>query len=573
VLSGADGVGKTALALHWAHARASGFPEGAVYVDLDGGCGGPVRPEETSRLVLEGLGLPDERIPDGLQARSELYREMVTGRRLLILDNVPEAAHVRNALPADPNVVVLAVSRYALPGLSLYEQADQIRLEPLPISDAMNLLGADEELAQLCGRMPLALRLARGAPGPGEGRKPMAAWEVDEEEAGIRAAFDLAYQGLEPEAARAIRILATLPLASVSVDCAAAALDLGRADARRILETLRRRRFVGEGYRMHDQVRLCVLECAHEQEQLDAALRRVADWYRGQACDRTKENRNFTAMLECLSRKGWHGVVARLAASWFDFYHEHRLWREWVEAYTCACESARFDSDWQTSIRLLTGLGVAHKKLGRFEESADAYHRALDIATGVGDEMTIGPILSSLGGLCLAFDRTEQAKYHLEAALAVPGYASDPCHAPEFWLHLTHLHFHAGDFKRATQSLHRGFAAAGRAGDPRIVAHLHHWAGELALRQRHFEAAAGSAAAEFEIARDLGDPLRQAYALELLASATAHRQPARARSLWLEAQALCAGLGHRLGTEISETLRVGGQARPERRVLINSWYV
>jgi tetratricopeptide (TPR) repeat protein len=263
----------------------------------------------------------------------------------------------------------------------------------------------------------------------------------------------------------------------------------------------------------------------------------------------------------------------RLACSLFDFYQRHRLWREWVEVYTCAWESARLENDWRASIRLLAGLGFANRRLGRFQESADAYHRALDIATGVGDELAIGPILADLGGLCLAFGRREQARRHLDAALAVPGYASDPRHAPVLWLNLTHLHFHAGDVGRATESLHRGMTVTGAGCDAHTLAQLHHWAGELALRQRYFEAAAGSAAAELEIARGLEDPLRQAYALDLLASATADRQPGRARSLWLEAQALCDQLGHPLGADICETLKLGGQARPERRVRVNLWYL
>jgi DNA-binding SARP family transcriptional activator/tetratricopeptide (TPR) repeat protein len=639
---GVGGVGKTALVVHWAHTAAENFPDGAIYVDLYGhAVSGPISPEKGLRLVLRNLGLTDDRLPDDAEELTATYHATMTGRRLLILDNVPAAAHVRAALPVDSNVTVIAVSREALPGLSVHERARQIRVDPMPVDDAMHLLAAVSgvrlpspspgplaELARLCDGIPLALRIigcrladdahlepeaivAELAPED----KRLATLEIDDEDRGMRGVFDSSYRRLDADLARLFRLLGTLPVVAVSPFCAAAAAALPAPDARRLLQSLSRRQLAAPDangdYRMHELVRLFAREraCAEEStEYLSAAVRRAADWYLDTAfhayplmsprrAGRAEpelthppaqplrftsreaalawfgaERDNLVALIRDLGRRGWHRAAAELAGSLFAFYHQHRLWRDWVETYSCAQESARLWGDWYAESRILVGLGVAYKQLGRYEQAAEAYQRALDIATAAGDVLSTGPILVNLGGLCNTSGRPQDAQRHLQAALALPGYSDDPRYSPVLWLNLTHLYFNQGELEQAAECVRRGLAAAAASGDVHTTAYLNHWAGELSLRQRRFDLAADSAAAEIEIAQTAHDPLRQAYGLDLLASAVAARAPGRARSLWREAQAICAGLGHALGTDIEKLLRDGPVTEDElitRRLRVN----
>ena len=250
VLSGAGGVGKTALALHWARTRSPSFPAGVTYVDLD--------------CVRRGPELGQ-------------YRGTITGRRLLILDNVREAAHVRMALPADPKVMVLAISRDALPGLAMRDHAHQIPVEPLPMDDAVKLLEAVagvrmpgfERLASRCDRLPLALRIMGSSlTQECEEELSLPAWEFGAEDRGVWVALDVAYRRLDPDAARVLRILATLAVWSVSISGAASVCGLSEAEAGRALAILSCRQltfvdpFGGKGYGMHDLVRLYALDRA-----------------------------------------------------------------------------------------------------------------------------------------------------------------------------------------------------------------------------------------------------------------------------------------------------------------------
>ncbi|MBE1488550.1 tetratricopeptide (TPR) repeat protein [Plantactinospora soyae] len=642
IVHGVGGVGKTALVLHWAHAAAANFPDGAVYVDLYGHAApGPISPEKGLRLVLRQLGLTDDRLPDDAEELTAFYHASMTGCRLLVLDNVPAAAHVRAALPVDANVTLIAVSREALPGLSVHERARQIRLEPMPVDDATQLLAAVSggrlpdvspgplaELARLCDGMPLALRIigCRLADDPHlepeaivaeltPEDKRLAALEIDDEDRGMRGVFDSSYRRLDADLARLFRLLGTLPVVAVSPACAAVAAALPAPDARRLLQSLSRRQLAAPDangdYRMHELIRLFAREraCAEESAtDLSAAVRRAADWYLDTAfhaypllsprrAGRAEpdlahppaqplrftsrdaalawfgaERDNLVALIRDLGRRGWHRAAAELAGSLFAFYHQHRLWRDWVEAYSSAQESARLWGDWYAESRILVGLGVAYKQLGRYEQAAEAYHRALDIATAGGDVLSTGPILVNLGGLCNTFGRPQDARRHLRAALALPGYSDDPRYSPVLWLNLTHLHYNQGELEQAAECVRRGLAAAAASGDVHTTAYLNHWAGELSLRQRRFDLAAESAATEIEIARAAHDPLRQAYGLDLLASAVAARTPGRARSLWREAQAICAELGHALATDIEKLLHGGPVSEDElidRRLRVN----
>src|SRR6185312_382964 len=168
-IGGTAGVGKTALALHWAHRVAHRFPDGQLYANLrgfDAGHGKPAEPADVLRGFLDALGVHPERLPADAEGLAGLYRSVLAGRRMLVLlDNAADAAQVRPLLPASPECLVIVTSRRELAALAAGEGARLLQLDVLSEQEANELLvarlgkerAADEpwavtELATLCAR-------------------------------------------------------------------------------------------------------------------------------------------------------------------------------------------------------------------------------------------------------------------------------------------------------------------------------------------------------------------------------------------------------------------------------------
>ena len=184
-IAGTAGVGKTALALHWAHRTRERFPDGQLYVNLRGfdPCGPLVEPDQALRGFLEALAMPPERIPDGVDAKTGLFRSLLSGKRVLVvLDNALNTEQVRPLLPGSPGSLALVTSRNELTGLIAAEGAYPLSLDLLSVEEAYDLharrLGerraaaepqAAEEIIASCARLPLALTIAaaRAAARPG----------------------------------------------------------------------------------------------------------------------------------------------------------------------------------------------------------------------------------------------------------------------------------------------------------------------------------------------------------------------------------------------------------------------
>ncbi|GAB3403844.1 ATP-binding protein [Flindersiella endophytica] len=240
VLSGMAGVGKTTLAVHWAHRVADRFPDGQIYVNLRGfePAGAALPPAEVIRGFLDALGVPGHRVPEGLAAQAALFRSMLTGRRvLLVLDNARDADQVRPLLPGAAGCLAVVTSRDRLTGLVATEGAHPIELGLLPVADARDLLtrrlGADRLLAEpaaagdiieRCGRLPLALSIvaARAATRPEcplgalADELPGATYGLEgfrgtDRQTDLRAVFSLSYRTLSPAAARLFRYLGSHP--------------------------------------------------------------------------------------------------------------------------------------------------------------------------------------------------------------------------------------------------------------------------------------------------------------------------------------------------------------------------
>ncbi|MEV1119891.1 NB-ARC domain-containing protein [Actinosynnema sp. NPDC049800] len=257
-IGGTAGIGKTTLAVHWAHRERDRFPDGQLYVDLRGfDPRGPIDPATAVRGFLDAFQVPEERIPVDLAAQVALYRSHVEGRRMLILlDNARDPDQVRPLLPGSPTCVVLVTSRNRLAGLVAREQAKPLVLDFLSGVEARELLstylGADraraerravDELVERCARLPIALAIAgsRATTEPHLGVGELVT-EIAELSTGdgldIRAVFDWSYRTLSEDAARLFRLLGLHPGADVGVPAAASLVGLPAPRTRRLLGEL-----------------------------------------------------------------------------------------------------------------------------------------------------------------------------------------------------------------------------------------------------------------------------------------------------------------------------------------------
>jgi len=313
-VSGTAGVGKTALAVRWAHRAAAHFPDGQLYVNLRGyDPGEPVAAADALAGFLRSLGLTGPDIPADVDERAARYRTLMAGRHMLVLlDNASGAEQVRPLLPGAAGCRVLITSRDALTGLVARDGARRLDLDLLPAADAITLLrtligarvdaepGAAGVLATRCARLPLALRVAAelAAARPASPLAELADELTDMQErlalldtdgdprATVRAVFSWSYRNLDAPAATTFRLLGTDPGPDLDPYAAAALTGTTVQQTRRVLRYLARAHLIqptGNGrYSLHDLLRAYArdLSAAHDsRNQRQAALTRLLDYY------------------------------------------------------------------------------------------------------------------------------------------------------------------------------------------------------------------------------------------------------------------------------------------------------
>ena len=318
-IGGTAGVGKTALALHWAHQVASRFPDGQLYVNLRGyDLGSPMPPEDALAWFLRTLGVSGRDIPAGVDECAARYRSLLAGRRMLVLlDNARSVEQVRPLLPASAGCLTLVTSRDSMAGLVAREGARRIELDLLPLADATGLLhtligerattdpGATRALAEGCSRLPLALRVAaeRAVASPGtslaslvdeltDERRSLDLLEADgDQRTAVRAVFSWSYRQLEQAAARAFRLAALHPGPDLDVYSVAALIGGSLEQADSLLGQLVRASLIqppgperrsDDRYTRHDLLRAYGRElaiAADPESDRRAALTRLFDYY------------------------------------------------------------------------------------------------------------------------------------------------------------------------------------------------------------------------------------------------------------------------------------------------------
>jgi DNA-binding SARP family transcriptional activator/tetratricopeptide (TPR) repeat protein len=314
-IDGIAGIGKTALAVHFAHRISIAFGDGQLFVNLRGFDPNqpPLHPSDALRHLLTSLGARSADIPSTLDGQTGLYRTLLAGRRVLIvLDNARTADQVRPLLPGSPTCAVIVTSRNRLEGLAVRDGACQLTIGLLNPPDGLALLagtvgqqrvaaepGAAEELVRSCGYLPLAIRIAAErilsrpysaiadlAGELGDEKERLNALSAgDDQAAALRAAFQWSYHALTPDAASMFRLLGLLPWPEASTPAISALSGRVPGDARRLLQVLTKAHLLeqvdADRYRLHDLLHLYAGECAAEDppQARRQAVRRILTWY------------------------------------------------------------------------------------------------------------------------------------------------------------------------------------------------------------------------------------------------------------------------------------------------------
>jgi DNA-binding SARP family transcriptional activator/tetratricopeptide (TPR) repeat protein len=458
-MSGAAGVGKTALAVHWAQRVTHHFPDGQLYLNLRGfdPGGSAMSPAEAIRRLLDAFQVPPGRVPVSFDAQIGLYRSLLAGKRVLVvLDNARDAEHVRPLLPGAPGCLAVVTSRNQLTGLVAAEGAVPLALDLLSPAEARDLLanrlGADrvaaepaavDDIIESCARLPLALaivaaRAAVNATVPltavaGQLRRA----RLDGLDGGdpftdVRAVLSWSYQVLDAESARLFRLLGLHPGPDIAAPAVASLAGRTAAQVRPLLAELAGAHLVTEHapgrYTFHDLLRAYATELVHTADpdaERRAAAARMLDHYLHTAhaaalllqphrepivplaagaaeplADYAQAVGWLTAeqpvLLALVQRSDSHAW--QLAWTLTTFLSRRGNWRDLAVSHRSALVAAQRRADRAGQAHAHRGIALASIELGHDDDAENHHHAALQLFTEVGAQ-------------------TGQAQTHLDLAL------------------------------------------------------------------------------------------------------------------------------------------------------------
>ena len=506
-IGGAGGMGKTWLALHWAHRNLHRFPDGQLFVNLRGfdPCGEPIPPAEAVRGFLDALGVAAATVPADLDARTALYRSLLAGRRMLIvLDNAADSAQVVPLLPGGPACTVLVTSRDRLTGLITAHGAAAVRVDAFDEADARALLArrlgtenlarqaaAVRELVAGCAGLPLALSIVAGrALAYPEFPLAVLAAELhdattrlgaldDDPRGSVRAILSWSHRALPADTAATFCLLGCLPGADIGLVAAADLLARPVPAARGLLRSLERVSLltqpVPDRFRMHDLVRLYAAERADAElagAEQTAALRRLVSGYlrTGYAADRLLyPDRPAIALTGIETSR----PAPRDPWAWFDAERANLL-----AAQRLAVEYGWSELVWQ----LAWVLNTFTYRRGRLADTVSIWSTALPAARRLGDDGVLAIVLRHLGDALTRVGQVDEAATHLETALAVVEDSGDKdAQARTLWA-IGRVWERRGDDRRALALSKRALRLFQELDDPIWAGRAHSVVGWYAAR-------------------------------------------------------------------------------------------
>ncbi|MEE1844839.1 MULTISPECIES: BTAD domain-containing putative transcriptional regulator [unclassified Streptomyces] len=526
-LAGIGGVGKTTLAVHVAHQARQHFPDGQLYVDLQGAGARAAEPETVLGAFLRALGTADSAIPDSLDERAALYRSTLDGRRILVLlDNAHDAAQVRPLLPGTAGCAALITSRVRMVDLAGSHLVDLDVMSPEEALQLFTRIAGEErvsaereaalDVVAACGFLPLAIRIAASrlsarrtwtvsvlAAKLADGRR-----RLDELQAGdlaVKATFELGYGQLEPAQARAFRLLGLADGPDISLAAAAALLDLEAHAAEDLLEALVDTSLLESAapgrYRYHDLVRLYARACAERDEEpaeRESALSRLLDFYLATAAgvyalerpgDRTVahleptgyKGLTFTrhehaldwlyseanSLLACAQQSTAAGTIRRsvdLLLACKDLAESGANSRQFESVATVLRDAAAVAGDPRSEARARTTLAQVHSTAGRFDQADEEARKAMWLAPSTDDVWTHCNAPNEVGIIAGYRNRLDEAEALLQQTIAAfRADANQPGEASAL-CNLSRVHLAIGHTTSAVELASEGVALYNRMG-------------------------------------------------------------------------------------------------------------
>ncbi|HEX3781147.1 MAG TPA: BTAD domain-containing putative transcriptional regulator [Pseudonocardiaceae bacterium] len=615
LIEGTAGVGKTALAVHIAHQLADRFPDGQLYLDLRGfdPHDPPVSAKDALEHLLRGLGQDRQSIPIDTAELRQRYHHRLTGQRLLILlDNAAAAEQIEQLVTESPTCLFLVTSRNNIGERLAYRHTRRIGLDVLDPTEAITLLtgliGADRvaddqyaarSITRLCGRLPLALRLAAahvignpmlGLPDLLEQFTEQARLDVlateDDGAATARSVFSWSYHALRPATATMFRLLGLHPTTSFSAAAATALTGLPDAAARTCLLELVGGHLVeviGEDrYRCHDLLHVYAAELATEHDSDTDRARahgRLLDFY----IDRTDgagtmlnplrtrvdlggrhtryEVREFTdyaaarqwsetelgnlaAAVRRAFELGDHTRTWQLTAVMFDVLYAGRHWAEWTSTYQLGITAAERLGDLRAASRLRTGLGFAYIDLRRFEAATECWRTAYQWSIAESDPQTQATCLQGLGMVYTYTGRFAEALATSHEALEIFQERHDQWSIAWLLNNIGVVHKITGEFAEASHYLGRALRLCESYDHPACKGFSLINLGAVNLQLGRYEDARLLLVRAVEHCSRAGMPLSEAQALLHLGKVVEQTSgPSAAREYWQRSWAIFQDLG------------------------------
>lgn len=533
-VDGMAGVGKTTLAVHVAHRLKGRFPDGQLYVDLNGfaATGGAMSPDNALRSLLSSLGIPHGNIPGGVDEKSALYRSLLTGRHVLILlDNARDVEQVKPLLPGSPGSAAVVTSRYQLTGLAVSHGAQMTTLSPPSLAAARTFLArrigagrmaAEPEAADAIiahsGHLPLAMaivagramahpefRLADIVDELRRSRGSLDAFAVDIS-ADARSCFSWSYQLLSPDAARLFRLMSLRCGTDISIEAAGSLLGVPVARAGTLMRELKGTGLVMENrprrFTVHDLVDAYARElCLSVDDDAirEAAVGRLLDHYLHSALAAQR-------LLQPYREPVRPGPVAPgVTPEVFRDYNEALTWLARERAVMgVAIELAAKSTSPVPAWRLALAMQQLYHWHGYWQEWADTMQLTLSAARESGDVLGQAHSHRSLAGACFLLGRRVEALSHLGAALCLFGELGS---VPELgYVHGNFAEVYAaqGNLDKALEHFGQAlslFRDAGiRLGEASTLCEI----GRLDIRRRAFDRALRFISQSVALSRELG---------------------------------------------------------------------